>query len=52
MRLADGKTKKAVIEEALQEYVRKRAIEKLRRMIGNYEIDLTLEELRRMRGCE
>lgn len=52
MRLSDGRTKRAVIEEALSEYVRARAIQKLRSMIGNYEIDLTLEELRRMRGCE
>ena len=47
-----GKTKKAVIEEALAEFVRARNIEKLRRMIGTYEIDLTPEELRKMRGCE
>lgn len=51
LRLSGGHAKKAVIEEALGEYVRRRAVEKLRAMIGTYEIDLTPEELRRMRGC-
>lgn len=52
LRLSGGRAKKAIIEEALREYVSRRAIEKLRAMIGSYEIDLTPEELRRMRGCE
>lgn len=52
MRLANGKTKKAVIEEALQEYIRSRAYERLRQMIGKVELDLTPEDLRRMRGCD
>lgn len=50
MRLAGVKTKKAAIQEALREYVRSRRIEQLRRMIGTYAIDLTLEDLRKMRG--
>ncbi len=50
--LSGSHTKKAVVEEALDEYVRHRAIDKLRDMIGTYEIDLTPEELRRMRGRE
>ncbi len=51
-RLSGVRTKKGVIEEALREYVRTRATEKLKEMIGTYEIDLTPEELRKMRGCE
>jgi Arc/MetJ family transcription regulator len=50
--VAKGKTKKAVVEEALKELVRKRGIERLRQMIGNaeHEIDMTPEELDRFRG--
>ena len=50
--VARGKTKKAVVEEALRELVRARGIELLRRMIGNpeHEIDMTPEELDRFRG--
>jgi Arc/MetJ family transcription regulator len=51
-RISNGKSKKAVIEEALLEFINARRIEKLRRMIGSCEIDLTLEELRQMRGCD
>ena len=53
MRLADGMSKKALVERALEEYVNARrrtslieAIEK-----GDLGIDLTMEELRKMRGC-
>ena len=49
-RLTNGKTKKAVIEEALREFIRKRRIEQLRKMVGTDAIDLTVEDLRRMRG--
>lgn len=48
-RLANGKTKKAVVEEALREFIRRRRIEELRGMIGTDAIDLTPEDLRRMR---
>jgi Arc/MetJ family transcription regulator len=43
-------TKTGVIEEALREFIRSRRIKQLREMIGTYEIDLTPEDLRRMRG--
>jgi Arc/MetJ family transcription regulator len=49
-RLANGKTKKAVVEEALREFTRKRRIEQLRKMAGTDAIDLNVEDLRRMRG--
>ena len=50
LELSDAGTKTGVIEEALREFVRARRIKQLRGMIGTYEIDLTLEDLRRMRG--
>lgn len=50
-RLSGGKSKKAVIEEALSEFVKARKREALRRMIGTFQLDLTPEGLRRMRGC-
>ena len=51
-RLSGARSKRAVIEEALREYVNARRREALAAMIGNFELDLTLEELRKMRGCE
>ncbi len=54
MQHADGLSKKAVIERALEEYVNARRRESLIRAIeeGDLGIDLTMEELRRMRGCD
>lgn len=49
-RLTKAKSKKAVIEQALTELIRARRIEQLRKMVGTDAIDLTLEDLRRMRG--
>ena len=49
-RITKAKSKKAVIEQALSELIRSRRIEQLRRMIGTDVIDLTPEDLRRMRG--
>jgi Arc/MetJ family transcription regulator len=50
LRVSAIRTKKAAIEEALREFVRRRRIEQLRKMVGTDAIDLTLEDLRRMRG--
>ena len=49
-RLTKAKSKKAVVEQALSELVRSRRIQELRKMVGTDAIDLTLEDLRRMRG--
>lgn len=53
-RLANGKSKKAIVEQALQEFVNAKRRQKLIELIGSeeFEIDLTLEELRRIRGCD
>ena len=50
--VSEERTKKAVIEESLREYVRRRAIGEFRGMLGNFELDLTYEELMRMREDE
>jgi Arc/MetJ family transcription regulator len=48
------KSKKAALEEAMREFVnsrrRMRLIERIEQ--GDLGIDLTLEELRKMRGCD
>lgn len=51
---APGLSKKAVVEVALDEFVRAKARERLVKRIrsGDLGIDLTIEELRKMRGCE
>jgi len=50
--VSQARTKKGVIEESLREYVRQRALEHLRGMLGNFELDLTHEQLMRMREDE
>lgn len=50
LEVSSAGTKTGVIEQALREFVRSQRIEQLRKMIGTYEIDLTPEDLRRMRG--
>ena len=52
MMISEASTKKGVIEEALREFVRARRIESLRRRLGNFELGLTHEDLRRMREDE
>jgi len=52
---ATGKsTKKAALEEAMRELINARLREQLIERInkGDRGLDLTLEELRKMRGCE
>ena len=52
---ATGKsTKKAALEEAMRELINARLREQLIERInkGDLGLDLTLEELRKMRGCE
>ena len=46
----DGRSKKDVIEEALREFVRTRRRQRTIEMIGTFEIDLTPEDLRKLRG--
>ena len=50
--VSEKATKKAVIEESLREYIRTRRIKRLREMLGTFELDLTLEELLKLRAME
>lgn len=44
------KTKKAVVEEALREAIATRRRRQFIDMIGKFELDLTPEDLRKLRG--
>jgi len=50
--LSEGRTKNEVVEEALREFVRHRGTERLRSRLGDFDLGLTHEELRRMREDE
>jgi Arc/MetJ family transcription regulator len=49
-----AKTKKQALDNALNDYVRRLRRESLAKRIreGDLGIDMTLEELRKLRGCE
>lgn len=52
VRESGKKSKKAAIEEAAREYIKARKGQRLIDMIGTFEIDMTLDDLWRMRGCD
>jgi Arc/MetJ family transcription regulator len=45
-------SKTAAIEEAMREFINARKRERLIEMIGSGAIDMTLDELWKMRGCD
>jgi len=47
-----ARTKKETIEAGLLSLVRQHGREKLRRELGTFDIDLTIQELERMRRAE
>lgn len=49
LKVTNLKTKKEVIEAGLRELVRKRNRELLRQELGSFDIDLSLEELKKRR---
>ena len=49
LRATKLKTKRQVIEEGLRELIRKKNRELLREELGTYDIELTIEELERLR---
>lgn len=51
IRESGKKSKKAAVEEAIRQFVNARRRQRLIDMIGAFEIDLTPEDLRKMRGC-
>ena len=52
VRESGKRSKKAAVEEAAREYINARRRQRLIDMIGTFEIDLTLEDLWKMRGCD
>jgi len=51
-KLSGKKTKRAIVEEALREYVRHRRLEQLAAMMGTLGLDFGLEDLEHMRDAE
>ena len=49
MKASKSKTKRATIEAGLRELVRGRNIEALKEELGTYNIEISLEELERLR---
>lgn len=52
MRLAGARSKKEVIHLSLQELIRQKRIERLVKKLGNFPLDLTPEELEKLREDE
>ena len=50
MEAAGVKTKREAIEAGLRELVRRKNLEALRKELGTFELDLTPEELERLRS--
>jgi Arc/MetJ family transcription regulator len=50
LKVTNLKTKREVIEAGLKELVRKRNRELLRQELGSFDIDLSLEELKKRRA--
>jgi Arc/MetJ family transcription regulator len=52
IRITNLKTKKAVIERGLKELLRRSNRDLLRRDLGTFDIDLSLEQLKKKRAAE
>lgn len=52
MEAVHAKTKREAIEKSLRELVRSRSKQKLRQELGTFSLELTLEELERLRSGE
>jgi Arc/MetJ family transcription regulator len=52
IRITNLKTKKAVIEKGLKELLRRSNCDLLRRELGTFDIDLSLEQLEKKRAEE
>jgi len=50
LKVTGAKTKKEVIEKGLRELIRTKNREALRKELGTYELELSLEELKRLRN--
>jgi Arc/MetJ family transcription regulator len=52
IRITNLKTKKAVVEKGLKELLRARNRDLLRQELGTFDIDLSLEQLKKKRASE
>ncbi len=52
VKVIGAKSKREAIEEGLKELVRRRNIEALRKELGTFDLDLTLEKLEELRKGE
>jgi len=52
IRITNLKTKKAVIEKGLKELLRARNRDLLRQELGTFDVDLSLEQLKKKRASE
>jgi Arc/MetJ family transcription regulator len=50
MKATKARTKKEAIEAGLRELVRRKNLEALRKELGTFDLDLSLEELERLRS--
>ena len=50
--ITNAKSKREVIEKGLIELVHKKNVEALRKELGTFDLDLTLEKLDDLRGAE
>lgn len=49
MKISGSKTKKKVIEISLKEFIKSRNRDQLKKELGTYDLDLSLEDLENMR---
>ena len=52
LKLSNIRTKKELINLSLKEFIRRRHLEKLKRRLGKYDLDLNLSSLEEMRKDE
>ncbi len=52
VRLSKAKTKKEAVHTAMREYVKAQGLRELRDMLGTVDLDMTLEDLERLREEE
>jgi Arc/MetJ family transcription regulator len=52
MRLTQARTKKELINKALKELIKRKRIEEFRRKLGQFDLDIDLQQLEEMRSGE
>ena len=52
MELTGAKSKRDAVNSALREFIRRRTLDRFREELGTFDLDLDLEQLRRMREMD